>query len=57
MKIPKCAECGDVEIEQTIKKVWNMEEERWEETKGEAIYDCPDCGECDLEWEETPTPV
>lgn len=49
-KIPVCKECGDGEIEQSIKYIWDEAMQCWEENDGEPIYDCADCGECEIEW-------
>lgn len=51
-KIPVCSECGDCAIEQTVKYIWNESMQCWEENDGEYIYDCADCGECDITWIE-----
>lgn len=51
MRKPVCAECANVEIELTVKKAWDEHLQTWVELEGDAIYDCPECGEVEIEWE------
>ena len=50
IKIPVCSECGDGEIEKSIKFYWDERIQDWVSTRGEPIYDCAECGECEIDW-------
>lgn len=49
-KIPYCNNCGDTLITKSFIFSWDESLQTWVGKHIKAIYNCPNCGECDISW-------
>lgn len=51
-----CKKCRKSDINQNLSKHWDSRQGMWVENET-VIYDCADCGECDVETVDVPLPL
>lgn len=51
-----CAKCRQVGVRQNTSKHWDSKTGQWIENDN-IVYDCADCGECDVEEIDVPLPL
>lgn len=52
-----CTECRQVGVRQNTSKHWDSTTNQWLDNESGVMYDCADCGECDVEEIDVPLPL